>query len=111
MSGTCKVTIKPTVKVGSVTTIAESVIPKLFDGENVVLESESILNDKKKFFRVRLDLSKVLLPIVERIIKGGKEVTLGMQLQENGKLKIYQLSNSEMFRPGDDGDDYDDDYP
>ena len=107
MSGACKVSIKPTVKVGSVTTIAESVIPKLFDGDNVVLESESILNDRKKFYRIRLDLAKVLTPIVERIIKGGKEVTLGLQLLEDGKLKIYQLANPEMSLPTED-DKYDD---
>ena len=106
MAGQCKVNIKPTITLGRIPTIAESVIPKLFDGENVVLESESIVNDKKKFFRIRLDLTNVLTPIIERVIKGGHEVTLGLQLLDSGKLKIYQLGNPEVALPeGDDEDD------
>jgi hypothetical protein len=105
MAGQCKVSIKPTIKLGSVTTIAETIIPKLFDDDNVVLESESILHDKKKFFRIRLDLAKVLTPIVERVIKGGHEVTLGLQLLDSGKLKIYQLGSPEVALPDKDEDD------
>jgi hypothetical protein len=107
MYGQCKISIKPTITVGGVTTIAEQVIPMLFDGDNVVLDCESISHDKKKFYKVRLDLAKVLSPIIERIIKGGKEVTLGMQLLESGKLKIYQISSPEVPLPESTGDDYD----
>lgn len=99
MTGQCKVVIKPTVTLGRIPTIAESIIPKLFDGENVVLESESIVNDKKKFFKVRMDITNVLNPIVERVIKGGHEVTLGFQLLESGKLKIYQMSSPDLDLP------------
>jgi len=99
MSGQCKVVIKPTLTVGRIPTIAESIIPKLFDSENTVLESESIVNDKKKFFKVRLDITNVLNPIIERVIKGGREVTLGFQLVEGGKLKIYQLQHPDSEIP------------
>jgi hypothetical protein len=108
MAGQCKVSIKPTITLGKIPTIVETIIPKLFDDESVVLESESIVNDKRKFFRIRLDLTNVLNPIIEGVIKGGREVTLGLQLLDNGKLKIYQLQNPEVTMPtGGDTDEED----
>lgn len=106
MPGSCKVVIKPTVTLGRIPTIAETIIPKLFDGDNVVLESESIIHDKKKFFRVRMDITNVLNPIIEKVRKGGSEVTLGFQLLESGKLKIYQLANSDLELPEGDEDEH-----
>jgi predicted aspartyl protease len=99
MTGQCKVVIKPSITVGRIPTIVESVIPKLFDSDSVILASESIVSDKKKFFTVRLELTHVLTPIIEKVIKGGREVTLGMQLLESGKLKIYQLNSLDVDLP------------
>jgi hypothetical protein len=90
MSGQCRVNIKPTVSVGRVPTIAEHILPKLFDND-VVIDTDSILKDKKKFFHMRLELTKVLTPIVERIAKSGKETTIGLSLDEEGKLSVYQM--------------------
>lgn len=92
MSGQCKVNIKPTVEQGRVPTIAEHILPKLFDAD-VVIDTDSILKDKKKFFHLRLELTKVLVPIVERIAKSGKEATIGLSLDEDGKLKVYQMKS------------------
>jgi hypothetical protein len=102
MAGTCKVVIKPTIQIGRVPTIVESVLPRLFDDESVVMESESIKNDKKKYFFMRLQVTKVLAPIVERIIKNEKEVVLGIQLLDNGKLKIFQLADTSVIMPSED---------
>ena len=98
MSGQCRVNIKPTVSVGRVPTIAEHILPKLFDAD-VVIDADSILKDKKKFFHLRLELTKVLAPIVERIAKSGKETTLGLSLDEEGKLKVYQMKNDSTADP------------
>lgn len=100
MSRQCKVVIKPTVKIGRVPTIVESIIPKLFDGDNT-LEFESIVNDKKKFFYMRMEITKFLSPIVERISRGREEVALGIQLFDDGNLKIYQLSKDEFSKNND----------
>lgn len=102
MTGQCKINIKPTITIGRVATIAETIIPQLFDDSSVVLESESIVHDKKKFFKIRLDLVKFLTPIVENIIHSNKETTLGLQLLSSGKLKIYQLANPDVAMPEDD---------
>lgn len=102
MSGQCKISIKPTITIGKVPTIAETIIPQLFDDASVILESESITHDKRKFFKIRLDLVKFLTPIVENIIHSKKETTLGLQLLSSGKLKIFQLANPDVALPKDD---------
>ena len=106
MAGTCKVVIKPTIQIGRVPTIVESVLPRLFDDESVVIESESIKSDKKKYFHMRLQMTKALSPIVEKIIKGEKEVVLGLQLSNDGKLKIFQLSDTSVVMPSEDDTEY-----
>ncbi len=102
MSRACKVTIKPSLTIGRIPTVVESIIPKLMDGDNVVLESESIVNDKKKFYSTRLSLVNVLIPIVRKIKRDNIETTLAFQLSESGKLKIYAVSSENDTIPADD---------
>jgi hypothetical protein len=94
MNSSCKINIKPTVSIGNIPSIVEKILPKIFDGDDVVLASESIVNDKKKFFSIRLRLVNILIPIVEQISRDKKESTLVLQMDDSGKLKIYQMTNN-----------------